>query len=94
MQFTKEDLQNLSALARITITENESEKMLHDMQAILQYVSEINQVSGSISRVKGVHYNSVRDDYVTKETGSLSGSLLSEAPDTEDGYVKVAQVLK
>ena len=42
MQFTKEDLHNLSTLARITITEEESEKMLTDMQAILEYVSEIN----------------------------------------------------
>ncbi len=44
MKFTEEDLKNLSALARIDIKPEEQEKMLHDMQAILGYISEINSV--------------------------------------------------
>lgn len=94
MSFTREDLDNLSALARITVAEDEKDKMLADMQAILGYVSEINEVSGDVERVKGTHYNIVRDDVVTQESGSNTESLLREAPATEDGYVKVAQVLK
>lgn len=93
MQFTKEDLHNLSTLARITITEEESEKMLADMQAILGYVSEINEVSGDVTREKGSHYNIVRDDVVTR-TSDNAQEILTEAPAIEDGYVKVAQVLK
>lgn len=94
MSFTREDLDNLSALARITVQEDEKDKMLADMQAILGYVSEINEVSGDVERVKGTHYNIVRDDVVTRESGSNTDSVLREAPATEDGYVKVAQVLK
>lgn len=92
--FTKEDLANLSALARISITPEEEEKMLHDMQAILGYVSEINEVSGNVERVKGSHYNVVREDTITHESGLNTEAILNEAPETEDGYVKVAQVLK
>lgn len=94
MEFTKEDLANLSTLARISIAPEEEEKMLHDMQAILGYVSEINSVSGEASRVKGNHYNIVREDVVTRESGSDTVAILREAPETEDGYVKVSQVLK
>jgi aspartyl-tRNA(Asn)/glutamyl-tRNA(Gln) amidotransferase subunit C len=93
MQFTKEDLQNLSRLARITITDNEMEKMLHDMQAILGYVSEINEVSGAVEKNKETHYNIVREDVVTRQSENVQ-ALLDAAPATEDGYVKVAQVLK
>lgn len=94
MSFTKEDLANLSALARISVTPEEEEKMLHDMQAILGYVSEINEVSGDVERIKGNHYNIVREDVITHEPGSNTEALLEEAPETEDGHVKVAQVLK
>lgn len=94
MEFTKEDLANLSALARISIAAEEEEKMLHDMQAILGYVSEINSVSGDVERAKGNHYNIVREDVITHESGSNTDELLREAPETEDGYVKVAQVFK
>lgn len=94
MEFTEKDLDNLSELARITILPEEKQKMLHDMQAILGYVSEINAVSGDVERIKGIHYNIVRDDTVTRETESNTKILLDEAPETEDGYVKVAQVIK
>ena len=94
MSFTKEDLANLSSLARISVTPEEEEKMLHDMQAILGYVSEINEVSGDVERVKGNHYNIIREDVVTHESGSNTEAILKETPETEDGYVKVSQVLK
>lgn len=94
MSFTKEDLANIASLSRISVTPEEEEKMLADMQAILGYISEINEVSGDVVRTKGEHYNIVREDIITHETGSNTEAILNEAPDTEDGYVKVAQVLK
>lgn len=94
MSFTLEDLDNLSQLARVTVKEEEKEKMLHDMQAILGYVSEINEVSGDVERSKGSHYNIVRDDVITREPGTNTQAILKEAPATEEGHVKVAQVLK
>lgn len=94
MSFTKEDLANIAALARVTVKPEEEEKMLADMQAILGYVSEINEVSGDVERNKGTHYNVVREDVATYQTGSHTEAILEEAPATEDGYVKVEQVLK
>ncbi|MFA6608423.1 MAG: Asp-tRNA(Asn)/Glu-tRNA(Gln) amidotransferase subunit GatC [Candidatus Paceibacterota bacterium] len=94
MSFTELDLDNLSALARINIAPEEKQKMLADMQAIIGYVSEINEVQGELVRGEGDIFNVVRNDAVTNETGSNTETLLSESPAVVDGYVKVEQVLK
>ncbi|MBP6948803.1 MAG: Asp-tRNA(Asn)/Glu-tRNA(Gln) amidotransferase subunit GatC [Candidatus Pacebacteria bacterium] len=94
MSFTEQDLDNLSKLARITIAEEEKQKMLLDIQSILGYVSEINAVEGSLARGEEDFFNVVREDVVTLESGSSTEVLMREAPLTKDGYVEVVQVLK
>lgn len=94
MSFTEQDLDNLSKLARITITEEEKPKMLLDIQSILGYVSEINTTEGQSIKRQEVFFNVVREDVITRESGSLSKELLAEAPEVVDTYVKVKQVLK
>ncbi|MDB5260604.1 MAG: hypothetical protein JWN37_835 [Candidatus Nomurabacteria bacterium] len=94
MQFTETDLNNLSLLARIDISPSEKEKMLHDMQSILGYISEINSIEGTEKRGTETIFNIVREDVIAHETGSNTEALLAEAPETENGYVKVEQVMK
>jgi aspartyl-tRNA(Asn)/glutamyl-tRNA(Gln) amidotransferase subunit C len=94
MQFTEQDLDTLSRLARIDIAASEKQKMLHDMQAILGYVSELNEVQGGVTPEEEQLYNIVRDDVVTHAPGAKSDALLREAPSSKDGYVEVMQVLK
>lgn len=94
MSFTEQDLQNLSTLARIDIKEEEKATMLHNMQAILGYISEINEVQGDLVRGEESLFNVVREDVVTRETGTNTVVILEEAPSVKDGYVKVEQVLK
>lgn len=94
MNFTLEDLDTLSRLARIDIATEEREKMLHDMQAILGYVSEINNVEGIQVRGEESVYNVVREDVVTSLPGSKTDVILKNAPASKDGYVEVIQVLK
>jgi aspartyl/glutamyl-tRNA(Asn/Gln) amidotransferase C subunit len=94
MQFTEKDLDTLSSLSRIDIDPTEKSRMLEDVRAILGYISEINSVEES-SRGKEEYqlFNVVREDAVTTETGSKTASLLNEAPNSQDGYVQVKQVL-
>ena len=68
--------------------------MLKDMQAILGYVSEINEVEGELTRGEEVVFNVTREDVVTNPTGEKSKAILDNAPATKDGYVEVMQVLK
>jgi aspartyl/glutamyl-tRNA(Asn/Gln) amidotransferase C subunit len=97
MQFTKDDLLNLQRLSRISIAPENEEKMLHDMQAILGYISEINNVAGEVERREvtakaGGHYNIMRDDVAVSTTSPAD--IIAQAPATHEGYVQVAQVLK
>lgn len=94
MIFTETDLDNLSKLARIDIAAGEKQKMLLDMQAILGYISEINEITGDVVRGEETLFNVVREDVVTRETGSMTKIILEEAPASKDGYVEVIQVLK
>lgn len=94
MSLTEADLDNLSTLARIKISPEEKPKMLADMQAILGYVSEINEVQGELTRGEEDVYNVVRADVVTHDTGSNTEAILANAPKAKDGYVEVEQVLK
>ena len=94
MNFTELDLDNLSKLARIDIATDEKQKMLLNMQAILGYISEINDVEGEMVRGEDEIFNVVREDVVTRVTGSNTSVLLAEAPSVKDEYVKVEQVLK
>jgi aspartyl/glutamyl-tRNA(Asn/Gln) amidotransferase C subunit len=94
MNFTEQDLDNLSRLARIDIKPEEKQKMLQDMQAILGYISEINDVQGEVIRGEETLFNVVREDVVTRETGSNTQAILDDAPATKEGYVEVMQVLK
>jgi aspartyl/glutamyl-tRNA(Asn/Gln) amidotransferase C subunit len=94
MQFTKEELAHLSTLARINIQEEVQEKMLHDMQAILGYVSEINSLVIEQDETAPLFYNVTREDEVLRETGSLTEAILTNAPEREGDFVKVSQVLK
>ncbi len=94
MSFTESELDNLSKLARIDITPEEKGKMLTDMQAILGYISEINSVEGELLRGENEVFNVVREDSVTRETGSNTNVILANAPKVKGGYVEVEQVLK
>ena len=94
MIFTENDLDTLSRLARIDIAPSEKEKMLHDMQAILGYISEINTIEGDSLHAEESIFNVVREDVVTRKTGSNTDAILANAPATKNGYVEVMQVLK
>ncbi len=93
MEFTEKDLDNLSALARITVTAEEKAEMLSSIQAILGYVSEINAVSGELVPEKSDVRNVMREDVVTRH-GEARNIILEDAPSVTDNYVKVTQVLK
>ena len=94
MEFSEKELDNLSTLARIDIKPEEKAKMLLDMQAILGYISEINEVKGESKDIIYEKFNVVREDIVTRETGSNTDAILGEAPVVKENYLKVEQVLK
>ena len=86
------DVENLAALARLELADDEKQEILKDMEGILNYVKqieavEVDNVDNGISL-----YNAWRED---KETNrSFSAEIIKEQfPDAQDGFLKVKKIL-
>lgn len=89
----KEDLDKLAKLSRLALTDEEKEKLASEFDSILGYVSEIEKVSvGERVLEAGPLRNVMREDGEPHESGLYTEAILNNAPDTEDGYLKVKQV--
>jgi len=95
-----DDIKKLANLARIDMTDQELAEMANDFDSILAYVDQIKEFTASsdISPKPGFGemptlYNVMREDVVTNESGSSTEKILAEMPATQDGYLKVKQIL-
>jgi len=90
----REDIKKLAKLSRIDISEQEEGELLADMEAILGYVSEIGEVAtGKHAHEAGALRNVMREDKDPHMAGAYTEEILSEAPQTEEGFIKVKQIL-
>lgn len=92
----RSDLENLAQLARLELKEEEKDKLQKDLESILGYVSELDQVAipeGGISAGHALVSNVVRPDSDPNETGANKEILLEEAPARSGDFVKVKPVL-
>lgn len=89
------DIEKLAKLSRLELRDEEKQGVLKDLQSILGYVSEINSVVASteersISDLRNV----VRADENPHTRGEFTEDILNNAPDKQDGYIKVKQVFE
>lgn len=91
---SKEEIKKLANLSRMQIEDTELDRLAPELDSILSYVSQIDEALESqevpmILRSENVF----REDVVTTKTGEYTNSLLSLAPEKEDGFVKVKKIL-
>jgi aspartyl-tRNA(Asn)/glutamyl-tRNA(Gln) amidotransferase subunit C len=91
--ISAEDIKKLANLARIKLVPGDEVKLAKDMDNILGYVNQIQQVSGTRSTEKEKVRNVLRDDSNPHESGINTEALLAEAPKREGQYVKVKKIL-
>jgi len=89
----KETIKNLADLARIEMSDSEAEAMTKDLDSILGYVGQINEVSGDSKPSVSKHRNIMRDDVVTTESREYTEKLLKNAPARDGDYLKVKKIL-
>lgn len=95
VMLTKQDIEHLGTLARMNISPDEQEGLAKDLDSVLVYVSEVSQVTTEedvIPRVGDIK-NVMRGDINPFPGGGFTDMILANAPDTEDGYIKVKQIL-
>lgn len=90
----RNDVEHLGLLARISLSEDEKDEFASELDSVLLYVSEISKVATAADVVPeaGELRNVLRDDDNVNVGGVFTDAILNNAPDTEDGYVKVKQI--
>lgn len=92
--ISREDIKKLASLARIKLSAEEETNLAKDMDNILGYVQQIQEVSGGVeTSTKEYNRNVFRDDQHPIESGIHTEAILAEAPERKENYVKVKNIL-
>ena len=85
----------LAKLSRISISDEEAESLSHEFESILNYVSEVKEVSNSPRKDLGEFEtrNVMREDNAGHESGIYTEKILNEAPARQDNFIKVKKIL-
>ena len=89
----KEDIQKLGTLARVQLSDSEAEGLSKDVEAILSYVSQIQEVGVRGAPAQHPLRNVMREDGEPHPAGAYSKELLAEAPKREGDYIAVKPIL-
>ncbi len=91
----KEDILNLARLSRIRLSDAEALSFMGEIDAVLEYVSVVNTLTGSgeLTKKAGVRRNIFRDDVVTNESDAHTEVILKEAPSVVGRHLAVKKIL-
>ena len=95
-KISKEEVEYLAKLARVGLTDAEITKYQKDLADILGYVEKLNEVDtdGVEPMAQGIKAKNVtREDKIEKIEGAPA-ELISEAPEKEDGFIKVQSIFE
>ncbi len=94
-KLTRDDVLKLARLARLQLSDDEVEQFTGEISAILEYVEQLRGVDVDglepTSQVTGLQ-NVTRPD-VVKEYGATPAELLKNAPQLENGQIKVKRMI-
>lgn len=105
MKITDKDVLYVADLANLELTSQEGERMVRDLNSILEYIDRLNELdtSGVPPMAQTVAADSVESEAV-KDAGPLRedelrpslphDSALSNAPDSDGAFFKVPKVIE
>jgi aspartyl-tRNA(Asn)/glutamyl-tRNA(Gln) amidotransferase subunit C len=94
-------VKKLANLARIDMSDEEMNEIAKDFDSILAYIGQVQEAASANPNVEIVNknidsypiYNVMREDVVTNQEGEFTDKILGQAPNTENGFLKVKQIL-
>jgi aspartyl-tRNA(Asn)/glutamyl-tRNA(Gln) amidotransferase subunit C len=95
MSFTRDQIDYVAKLARLNLTEQEKDLFTGQMDAILNYVTTMNELDteGIVPTSHAVPVeNAFRPDIITDSIGTEKA--LANAPDREGTYFRVPPVIE
>lgn len=94
MAVSKKDVEHIAKLAKLKFTEEESGKLQKEMNTVLEYIDQLNELDLSnveplenINDIENVFREDVSEKCLTKE------EALKNAPDKTDNFFKVPKVI-
>jgi aspartyl-tRNA(Asn)/glutamyl-tRNA(Gln) amidotransferase subunit C len=96
MTLQKKDIEHLSTLARIAVSEQEAEQLANKIDAVLAYVGEINAVDTSMyehADADGLR-NVLRSDVYEDSSDDEQAALLKNAPAQTERFIRVQQMFE
>lgn len=87
IKFSKQDLLKVANLSALKLRDSEIPKMLKDIQNLLEYVEQLNEVKDEKQYPQYRNKNIFRED--KKINCEVSNNLLKSAPKTKDNYFVV-----
>lgn len=95
-----EDVERVAELAHLELTADETRGMLHDLNAILDYVAQLNELStdsvaplAQVTELEGAGgESSLRSD--THRPSLDRTAVMREAPETDQVFFKVPKVIE
>jgi aspartyl-tRNA(Asn)/glutamyl-tRNA(Gln) amidotransferase subunit C len=97
---TLQDVKRVAELAHLELTPDETRGMLHDLNAILDYVAQLNELDTSsvaplaqVSELEGADgEGTLRQDAVRPSLDR--NAVMNEAPETDQVFFKVPKVIE
>ena len=90
----KEEIKKLAELARIEVGEGEAAALAKDVDGIIAYVQQVQDISPVNGAADdGALVNVLRDDGEPHQSGAFTEALLAGVPAREGGYIKVKKIL-
>ncbi|MBW2689895.1 MAG: Asp-tRNA(Asn)/Glu-tRNA(Gln) amidotransferase subunit GatC [Deltaproteobacteria bacterium] len=95
MKITRAEVEHVGRLARLALSEEELDSLTGDMDAILDYVEQLNALDteGIVPTAHAVPMeNAFRPDEI--RPGFTTEQALSNAPDSADNSFRVSRVIE
>lgn len=97
-KVTVEDVERVAELAHLKLKPEETARMLTDLNAILDYVAELNEID--TASVEPLAQVSELDGFIseprpdTREPSLSHAAVMPEAPETDGVFFKVPKVIE
>tara|TARA_B100000579_G_scaffold228393_1_gene187017 strand:- start:525 stop:812 length:288 start_codon:yes stop_codon:yes gene_type:complete len=95
MSLDKSTLERVAYLARIKIEDSEIEKMTTELNNIMKWIEELNEVDvNNVKPMTGVSNNSLREREDEVNDGGYSDEIVDNAPEKIDNSFTVPKVIE
>ncbi|MCX6755367.1 MAG: Asp-tRNA(Asn)/Glu-tRNA(Gln) amidotransferase subunit GatC [Candidatus Nomurabacteria bacterium] len=87
------DVENLAEMSKIELTDAEKQQILKDMDGILGYVKQVEEVQVPDTKMEYAHRNIWREDDSERGAEFSADLIKGQFPDKDGDYIKVKKVL-